>query len=131
MAGYYNIDGEQITMEEAFELWGERNDERMVAADGVDYYRFLDGNLVKSEYYVSTVHLVLDHNYTEGPPLIFETLVMRGVEDETGSDPWDGYIDRYETKDQALYWHRVTIWAIQLGETPQSGIPFWSVSSAG
>lgn len=46
---------------------------------------------------VSTVHLVLDHQYGDGPPLIFETMVFGG--------PLDQMQERYSTEEQALQGH--------------------------
>lgn len=50
-------------------------------------------------YFVSTVWLGLDHNWGEGPPLIFETMVFwRGQHS-------DLYMDRYSTEEQAKNGH--------------------------
>lgn len=46
---------------------------------------------------VSTVFLGLNHNWREGPPLIFETMVFGGR--------YDGHIQRYSTWDQAEIGH--------------------------
>ena len=46
---------------------------------------------------VSTVFLGLDHNFGEGPPKIFETLVFNGE--------FDGEMDRYSTWEQAEAGH--------------------------
>ena len=46
---------------------------------------------------VSTVWLGLDHNFSPGPPLIFETLVFEG--------PLDGEMLRYSTEEDALKGH--------------------------
>lgn len=46
---------------------------------------------------VSTVFLVLDHSYGEGPPLLFECMVFK---DGGGTD-----YERYETWDQAVAGH--------------------------
>lgn len=47
---------------------------------------------------VSTVALGLDHNWGDGPPLIFETMVFGGAR--------DGYQWRYHTEVEALAGHR-------------------------
>jgi hypothetical protein len=47
---------------------------------------------------VSTVFLGLDHQYDDGPPLLFETMVFGGGEDEM--------MDRYTTWDEAVAGHK-------------------------
>jgi hypothetical protein len=46
---------------------------------------------------ISTVFLGLDHSFTGGTPVLFETLVFGG--------PNDGYMERYCTWDEALAGH--------------------------
>lgn len=46
---------------------------------------------------VSTVFLGVDHQWGDGPPLIFETLVFGG--------PLEGEMDRYSTRAEALAGH--------------------------
>lgn len=46
---------------------------------------------------VSTVFLGLNHQYGDGPPLLFETLVFGGT--------MDGEMDRYATYDEAVTGH--------------------------
>lgn len=47
---------------------------------------------------VSTVFLGLDHNWGEGPPLIFETMIFGGWHDD--------YQERYSTYEEAEAGHR-------------------------
>jgi hypothetical protein len=47
---------------------------------------------------VSTVFLGLDHNWGEGPPLLFETMIFGGPHDE---EQW-----RYSTWDEAVAGHQ-------------------------
>ena len=47
---------------------------------------------------VSTVFLGLDHQFGEGPPLLFETMIFGGEFDED--------MDRYETWEQAEEGHK-------------------------
>ena len=47
---------------------------------------------------VSTVFLGLDHQYGDGPPLIFETMIFGGRE--------DGYQDRCTTRQEAVQMHQ-------------------------
>lgn len=46
---------------------------------------------------ISTVFLGLDHNFSGGPPLLFETMIFGGKH--------DGYQDRYSTWDEAVAGH--------------------------
>jgi hypothetical protein len=47
---------------------------------------------------VSTVFLGLDHSWTDGPPLLYETMVFGG--------PLTGEQQRYSTREQALRGHQ-------------------------
>jgi hypothetical protein len=51
---------------------------------------------------VSTVFLVIDHNYTDGPPILYETMLFIDST-EVGSAT-----QRYETKEQAQKGHEET-----------------------
>jgi hypothetical protein len=57
---------------------------------------------------VSTVWLGLNHNWGEGPPLIFETMVFGGVHDE---DQW-----RYPTEAAALAGHDQVVTMVREAE---------------
>lgn len=50
---------------------------------------------------VSTVFLGVDHSFGDGPPLLFETMVLGG--------PLDGEQDRYSTWDQAEAGHKAMV----------------------
>lgn len=50
---------------------------------------------------VSTVWMGLDHNYGEGEPLIFETMIFGGDRD---SEQW-----RYSTREQAVEGHAAAV----------------------
>lgn len=56
---------------------------------------------------VSTVWLGMNHNWGEGAPLIFETLVMGGEFDE--------WMDRYATEEDARRGHAEVVAAIRNG----------------
>jgi len=58
----------------------------------------------KELYTISTVRLGLDHRYDKKwGPLIFETCIFMGWFD----GGWESsVIERYETKEEALAWHR-------------------------
>lgn len=57
---------------------------------------------------VSTVFLGLNHQFGDGPPLLFETMIFCG--------PEDGYQDRYSTYEEALAGHEK---ALQLAKKNQ------------
>lgn len=86
--GKYILDEDGKPIEETdlmtWAKWFETSD-RVVAND------------VIGDTTVSTVFLGMDHSYTEGPPVLYETMVFDGS--------FDGYQDRYETQEQALVGH--------------------------
>lgn len=61
---------------------------------------------------VSTVFLGLDHNWRDGPPILFETLVFEG--------PWDGEMDRCSTWAEAEDMHARMVALIR---TPKPTVP--------
>lgn len=50
---------------------------------------------------VSTVFLGIDHNFGEGQPILFETMIFGG--------PRDQYTDRYCTWDEAKVGHAIAV----------------------
>lgn len=56
------------------------------------------GRSQKGELLVSTVFLGLDHNFGEGKPLLFETMIFTGEH--------DGYQERYSTWEEAVEGHK-------------------------
>ena len=54
---------------------------------------------------VSTVFLGLDHQWGDGPPILFETMIF-------GSD-LDGYQERYSTWDEAIEGHELAVELLQ------------------
>lgn len=69
-----------------------------IASDGPDYDS--DRRVARDEIgeaTVSTVFLTLDHNFGDGPPVLFETLVFGG--------PLDQEMRRYCTWDEAVSGH--------------------------
>lgn len=66
----------------------------------IDYTETKNGN-------VSTVCLGLNHQFDDGPPLLFETMVFRGTE--------DGDMERYSTYDQAIRGHKKMVDKIEKG----------------
>lgn len=71
------------------------------------------GRIVKKttlgEVEVSTVFLGLDHQWGDGPPLLFETMVFGGEHDQ---EQW-----RYSTWDEAVAGHDAVVAKIGKGET--------------
>lgn len=60
------------------------------------------------EIEVSTVFLMMDHNFMdEGPPLLFETMVFGGPEEG------DGYTERYATWNEAKEGHDRIVEAVR------------------
>ena len=59
--------------------------------------RFVKQEVLENGKFVSTVWLGLDHNYGEGEPLIFETMVFASKNDRGDLD-----MNRYSTKEEAL-----------------------------
>lgn len=92
MTDYFNQDGERISRDEGFALF-ESADARRVAST-----RLPDGK------WVSTVHLVFDHSFGDGPPLIFETMVFRNEDDMGELD-----VERYATREEALAGHEAMV----------------------
>ena len=68
MPNYYDPDGQPITMQDWLTKFSEAN--QRVALDERDGIE------------VSTVWLGRDHQYGDGPPLIFETMIFGGEHDE-------------------------------------------------
>ena len=54
--------------------------------------------------WVSTVWLGLNHNWDDGPPLIFETMVFQSRENLETVDQ-----DRYATEDDAIIGHQLMV----------------------
>ena len=57
----------------------------------------IDGEEVR----ISTVFLVIDHSFGDGPPLLFETMIFGGTYDE--------YQERYTTWDDAVDGHKYAV----------------------
>lgn len=60
---------------------------------------------------VSTVFLGLNHNWGDGPPLIFETMVFGG--------PLDEECERYSTLDEARRGHDHMVARVEESEAPK------------
>ena len=59
---------------------------------------------------VSTVFLALDHNFaSDGPPLLFETMVFENFEGGELRDEWGGYCERGPTWEDAYWTHKEVV----------------------
>lgn len=84
---HYDRTGRPISAKDAAGLFRE---DRHVGSDHV------------GDYWISTVHLVVNHRLGDGPPLIFETMVFfQGA----GGSWLDEYTERYSTEEQARNGH--------------------------
>ena len=103
---YYNRRGEQVGTSEAMALMrGDRH---------VGWTRLVvDGVPVT----VSTVHLVFDHQYSDGPPLIFQTMVF-GIADD--NPQW-----RYSTEEEAKLGHQKVVELLRLRVPDGLGVADW------
>jgi hypothetical protein len=98
MTQYYGRDGRLISTREMSRLFGSDNQKRQIGRDDID------GVLI------STVHLVLDHSFGQGPPLIFETMIFGG--------PHDQWQDRYSTEAEAKAGHARVVAALRERREP-------------
>jgi hypothetical protein len=83
---YYDRAGREVTQELGAALLAENKVRRTAISDDVE---------------VSTIHLVINHRYGDGPPLIFETLVFGG--------PLDGDGDRWASEAEAIVGHELWV----------------------
>lgn len=93
MADWYNRQGDRVTVEEAGRLLDIDGYKRVARTEILSA---ADPKVMKT---VSTVWLGLDHNYSGGTPLIFETMVF-------GDSMADELCQRYSTEADALAGHR-------------------------
>lgn len=95
MTFWYGLDGQPIDMEAAEALLADG-----VARRVAHTRLFTDRGIVD----VSTIFLVLDHNYFGGPPVLWETMVFGG--------PIDRHQWRYASREDAVRGHEETVsWA--------------------
>jgi len=66
-------------------------------------YRVIKQEHLDNGYWVSTVWLGLNHQYGDGPPLIFETMVINP------SGEWESFQRRYSTEADAIIGHLETV----------------------
>ena len=103
MSLYYDRAGNPLTFDEALKPENWSMEARRVALDHTDIRT------------VSTVHLIHNHRYNDGPPLIFETMVF----DRWGEDAGIGrdyHCERYSTEAEAVAGHAAILARAQAGE---------------
>jgi hypothetical protein len=103
MSEYYKRDGTPVA-----DYSEARGGDHRVGED------YVDG------YCVSTVHLGLNHQFGEGPPLIFETMVFAAKGSEITSF-MDLYCVRYSTEAEARAGHERVVAAVKDGTIEMYG----------
>ena len=86
MIDYYNREGKEIDLDTWEKFLSDTN------------YKIIKQENV-GKYWVSTVWLGLNHQYGEGEPLIFETMVFKGKESDLDCE-------RYTTEEEAIKGHQ-------------------------
>jgi hypothetical protein len=95
----YDRQGNPITFEQSTALFADFGSRRVDKTD------------VSEDVSVSTVHLVIDHAWDDGPPLIFETMIFGGEHDQ--------WCDRYSTEEEAQAGHNAVVaWLSGQGSEP-------------
>jgi hypothetical protein len=103
---YYDRHGNVLTREEGLKLFGDGYDRRCARTECLGPFG--------GRYIVSTVHLVINHQWGDGPPLIFETMVFGGKHDQE--------CVRYSTEEAARVGHTLVVRNIRKGLPPFRGI---------
>ncbi len=86
MSDYYDLAGQKVSREAGLSFFSDaHNEQRQIGYEKRGGIR------------VSTVFLVIDHSWGDGPPLIFETMIFGG--------PHDEFQERYSTRAQAEEGH--------------------------
>jgi hypothetical protein len=74
-------------------------------------------------YWVSTVFLGLDHNFTgTGPPILFETMVFSSDEEGERGSPVDLEMHRYSTWEVAEMGHHTIVQLVKLTLEQQADV---------
>lgn len=95
MSGYYDREGKPMDLDAWSAAFGDQEYKRV-------------GYTEVGDVRVSTVWLGMNHNWGDGPPLIFETRVFGGEDDE--------WMDRYATEDAAVAGHNEVVAAVKNNE---------------
>lgn len=94
---------QQVHDLEQWAKWIETNNSKRIVAK----------TRVNTGVEVSTIFLGLDHQFGDGPPLLFETLVFGGQYDQ---EQW-----RWSTRTQAISEHDQIVMAVRQCEAPEGG----------
>ncbi len=105
---YYVLEGHEVKQPADVLEWGR-------------YFEKADRHVAKTDvgpFWVSTVFLGIDHQFGEGPPLLFETMVFRNDPDGTRnmSDLWS---DRASTWEEAELTHA---WGVAWAQKQLEGV---------
>lgn len=103
MSEWYDKDGTPIS---DMMTWAKKIEDR-------SYKRVAETTLSNGKW-VSTVWLGLNHQYGDGPPLIFETMVFKSKNDMNELD-----IERYSTLEEAKAGHERMVgkWSLIQGDS--------------
>lgn len=96
MSDYYDRDGEPLTF-----------DQYRKTLDAKGRNKRVGWTDIKSDVSVSTVWLGLDHGWSGGEPLIFETMIFGGDH--------DGWMQRYSSEEAAMRGHLQVVDALRSG----------------
>lgn len=97
MSGYFDRKGNPMSMLE----WAQRTEARIDKRVATD--------VLPNGYWVSTIWLGLNHQFGDGPPLIFETMVFPCDANGKVADFGDLDCDRYSTEAEALAGHAALV----------------------
>ena len=113
---YYDLNGNPVPQHEWARIVEARSKARKGGGDSTPES---DAARIGSDYvgglWISTTWLGLDHQFGNGPPLIFETMVFP-AENGKVTDWGEVFCDRYSTREQALAGHQRVVEALRRGE---------------
>ena len=95
MSDWYDIDGNPVKLQQLNNKLGNPEYRHI----GRHEIPTRQGNIL-----VSTVWIGLDHNYGDGPPLIFETMIFGGDRDQE--------CHRYSTRQEAVEGHSLVVQSV-------------------
>lgn len=96
MSDYFDRDGEPMTLDQYCKTLDSKGRDKRVGYTKID-----------ADVSVSTVWLALDHQWGEGEPLIFETMIFGGDH--------DGWMRRYSSEEAAMRGHLRVVDALRSG----------------
>ncbi len=105
LPGYYDRQGQPMSLG----TWAQ------LIEKGMDYKRVAQTTV--GPYWISTVWLGLDHSFWDGPPLIFETMVL--LADDGPANEYD--VVRYSTEAEALAGHDEMVTLVRATTPTETG----------